>query len=475
MEKIMPLNVKRFFTSAAITFFGAAAIASAQTPQQTPQPTTQAAAPTQTPATITVEKQPTSAEVMRERISKAKAYIAVRNYNAAIYELENIRRESSDTSVNAVTNVLLMNTYLEQGDYKRAQDFLTNFYKSYKSNSAPGYLYYSSIAAQIIKGARNQVDRYRGLGLNVSDRNLPLEAVNDIERMRETLELVITQAKDLGTDKTRASAAMALLEEATNSRAIIARDDYDAKRWRDALGDSREDIASSQSVIINAVDGSTVPNPAPSQGTVAMNTSSTIPPASNIPASNPSNTATSAPAVFKPVPVDSTAKPSETAVASTQKSPIVIGQTQQPVQQQQTPNDNPPRPRVTDNKSSDSDKPKMQVPVQQVPVQQPDPNTSNASSNPGGAMDVGSLIVYATKQQAPVYPAAAKSMRTTGIVKVEVTVDETGEVAEVQKTSGPTLLQAAAKDAIRKWKFKPFTRDGQPVKATGFVNFNFSL
>ena len=128
----MPLNVKRFFTSAAITFFGAAAIASAQTPQQTPQPTTQAAAPTQTPATITVEKQPTSAEVMRERISKAKAYIAVRNYNAAIYELENIRRESSDTSVNAVTNVLLMNTYLEQGDYKRAQDFLTNFYKSYK-------------------------------------------------------------------------------------------------------------------------------------------------------------------------------------------------------------------------------------------------------------------------------------------------------------------------------------------------------
>ena len=133
----MPLNVKRIFTSAAITFFGAAAIASAQTPQ----PTTQATAPTQTPAqtqtqpTIAVEKQPTSAEVMRERISKAKAYIAVRNYNAAIYELENIRRESGDTSVNAVTNVLLMNTYLEQGDYKRAQDFLNNFYKSYKSNS----------------------------------------------------------------------------------------------------------------------------------------------------------------------------------------------------------------------------------------------------------------------------------------------------------------------------------------------------
>jgi hypothetical protein len=37
------------------------------------------------------------------------------------------------------------------------------------------------------------------------------------------------------------------------------------------------------------------------------------------------------------------------------------------------------------------------------------------------------------------------------------------------------MLQAAAKDAIRKWKFKPFMRDGQPVRATGFVSFNFAL
>jgi protein TonB len=66
-------------------------------------------------------------------------------------------------------------------------------------------------------------------------------------------------------------------------------------------------------------------------------------------------------------------------------------------------------------------------------------------------------------------------MRTTGVVKVEVTVDENGDVTEVQHTSGPSLLQTAAKEAVRRWKFRPFTKDGQPVKATGFVNFNFSL
>ncbi len=66
-------------------------------------------------------------------------------------------------------------------------------------------------------------------------------------------------------------------------------------------------------------------------------------------------------------------------------------------------------------------------------------------------------------------------MRATGIVKVEVTVNESGDVADIHTASGPTLLQAAAKDAVRKWKFKPFVRDGQPVKANGFVSFNFSL
>jgi len=65
----MPLNVRRLFTSFFIALIVAAGILTAQTPQanqtsSAPQPV--------------VEKQPTSAEVMRERISKAKAFIAVR-------------------------------------------------------------------------------------------------------------------------------------------------------------------------------------------------------------------------------------------------------------------------------------------------------------------------------------------------------------------------------------------------------------
>ena len=151
----MPLKIRRFYTSIFLVIISFVAAAAQSSPTQTPPAGPQTAA-------VPV-KAPTSAEVMRDRISKAKAFIAVRNYSAAIYELENIRRETNDASVNAVTNVLLMNSYLEQGDYKRAQDFLNEFYatqKTTKPNAAAAYL---TVAGQVVKGARSRAERYKAL------------------------------------------------------------------------------------------------------------------------------------------------------------------------------------------------------------------------------------------------------------------------------------------------------------------------
>src|SRR5215204_4831002 len=113
----MPLNVRRIFASIFLVVIGFTFIYS-----QTTAVNTQ----TNTPA-------PTAADVMRERISKAKAFIVVKNYNAAIYELENIRRETSDPNIHAMLNVLLMHSYLEQTDYKRAQAFLESLHKDLKA------------------------------------------------------------------------------------------------------------------------------------------------------------------------------------------------------------------------------------------------------------------------------------------------------------------------------------------------------
>ena len=150
---------------------------------------------------------------------------------------------------------------------------------------------------------------------------------------------------------------------------------------------------------------------------------------------------------------ETTSKPADTQVTTKTATPNV------PTPKVAAPNTNSQRVRV----------------AEETAKTEPKPETAATSTPNASPLEIGSLIGYATKQTAPVYPAAAKSIRASGVVKVEVTVSENGDVAVVDKASGPPMLQAAAKDAIRKWKFKPFTRDGQPVKATGFVNFNFNL
>ncbi len=75
----------------------------------------------------------------------------------------------------------------------------------------------------------------------------------------------------------------------------------------------------------------------------------------------------------------------------------------------------------------------------------------------------------------PVYPDAAKRMRTSGLVVVEVVLDETGKVVSATATSGPTLLRDAAVQAALKAKFSPTKLSGQPVKVSGTINYKFAL
>jgi len=409
----------------------------------------------------------TSGDVMRGRVTKAKAFIAVRNYNAAIYELENIRRETGDPTVNGVINVLLINSYLEQSDYKRAQDFLKELSNPQKLKNANASANYFAAAGQVVKGARNQLERYRALGLSVSDRNLPLEAATDIEKMRETLEMVIGQSKILGVDKTQTSNAMALLEEATTARSGLARDDFDVTRWKNENVDARETLANSRSVVVNAVSEPNAP--------IVKNEST----ANNSPAVAVASPQTSA--GIQPIPNASIEKPqiSEAALNNKIEAPAVVPvPVKQPTQtasmqstQNTTSNSVEARSRRVETGSPAANS----LPSNNNPQPQTLNGSNTETAKETTPLKVGSLVEYATKKTNPVYPVSAKTLRMSGVVKVELVIDETGQVAEVGNTSGPAMLQRAATDAVKKWKFKPFVRDGESVKAAGFVSFNFSL
>ena len=87
----------------------------------------------------------------------------------------------------------------------------------------------------------------------------------------------------------------------------------------------------------------------------------------------------------------------------------------------------------------------------------------------------GVLNGKATSLPTPPYPAAAKAVRASGTVTVQVTIDESGRVVSASAVSGHPLLRSAAEQAARGARFSPTLLSGQPVKVTGVITYNFNL
>lgn len=75
----------------------------------------------------------------------------------------------------------------------------------------------------------------------------------------------------------------------------------------------------------------------------------------------------------------------------------------------------------------------------------------------------------------PVYSATARAMRVGGEVKVQVTIDEDGNVIAANAVSGNPLLRNSAEIAAKSSKFTPTTLSKQRVKVTGIIIYNFAV
>ena len=75
----------------------------------------------------------------------------------------------------------------------------------------------------------------------------------------------------------------------------------------------------------------------------------------------------------------------------------------------------------------------------------------------------------------PVYPPQAQQDRVEGIVILEATIDCNGDVADVQILRGNSVLNEAAMDAVRQWKYQPTLLNGAPVPVRMTVTVTFSI
>ncbi len=85
----------------------------------------------------------------------------------------------------------------------------------------------------------------------------------------------------------------------------------------------------------------------------------------------------------------------------------------------------------------------------------------------------GVLNGKATSLPKPPYPAAARAVRASGAVNVQVTISESGSVVSASAVSGHPLLRQAAEQAARGARFAPTLLSGQAVSVTGVIVYNF--
>ena len=348
---------------------------------------------------------PTDAEVMNRRLVRARALSAAHDLKAAALELDAIRTSTTDDVTRDVARIMLMGIYLEEADYARAQNLLDETQRARARQNEGSCRSYFAVAGQAVNGIRAHLERFRALGLNISSRELPAEAVNDLDRVRSLLEHVAEQAIGIGAEDKKNTDAFALLEDVANVRSSLARDSDERLHWQGEVANAREHLAASENRLASLSGGVAVGGVSPAS-TSARSRQTTTPATSEVKAKAP---------------------PPASAEESQKKKTVAV-----------------------------------------------DSNDLSSSPATGRPVNVGSLLEQATHKVNPSYPAFAKTAHVTGIVRVEIVVDENGSVVSAQSSTGPSVLRLAAIDASRHWKFRPRIIDGHPVRVVGFLNFNFA-
>jgi TonB family protein len=73
------------------------------------------------------------------------------------------------------------------------------------------------------------------------------------------------------------------------------------------------------------------------------------------------------------------------------------------------------------------------------------------------------------------YPLLGQHMRVQGSVVLQAVVGTDGNIEDLRVLSGPAILTAAAQQAVRQWRFKPYLQNGQPVETKARITVNFSI
>jgi protein TonB len=73
----------------------------------------------------------------------------------------------------------------------------------------------------------------------------------------------------------------------------------------------------------------------------------------------------------------------------------------------------------------------------------------------------------------PEYPAAAKATAQRGSVVLQIVIGRDGAVQDVKFLQGSLIFARVAIDAVRQWRFRPYSMNGRAVSVQSLITLNF--
>jgi protein TonB len=62
-----------------------------------------------------------------------------------------------------------------------------------------------------------------------------------------------------------------------------------------------------------------------------------------------------------------------------------------------------------------------------------------------------------------------------GVVLLQATISKQGTIQDLRVISGHQLLQQAAVDAVKTWRYKPQLLNGEPIEVITTITVNFTM
>jgi TonB family protein len=75
----------------------------------------------------------------------------------------------------------------------------------------------------------------------------------------------------------------------------------------------------------------------------------------------------------------------------------------------------------------------------------------------------------------PHYPREAQKQGIEGDVILQATIDTKGNLTSLKAVQGNPILVKAAVDAVKKWKYRPYILNGEPVEVETTIKIQFHI